>query len=112
VVVVSDTERAQICTERISTEMSARVQVSRTELDRLVGMSHRRFSLPIDLSLLTQIRFASELPTCSMSSDFSQGHFWISSCLPTIREPACFAEIAELLGTDSAPNVSELNQCG
>src|SRR4029077_16731153 len=34
------------------------------------------------------------------------------SCLPTIRELACFAEIAELLGTDSAPNVSELNQCG
>jgi hypothetical protein len=43
---------------------------------------------------LTQIRFAPELPTCSMSSDFSQGHFWISSCLPSIRELACFAEIA------------------
>ena len=65
-----------------------------------------------DLSLRTQIRSASEPPTRLMSSDFSQGHFWISSCLPTIRELACFAEIAELLGADSAPNVSELNQCG
>jgi hypothetical protein len=45
-----------------------------------------------------------------MSSDFSQGHFRISSCLPAIRELACFAEIAELLGTVSAPNGSELNQ--
>jgi hypothetical protein len=57
-------------------------------------------------------QIAAELPTCSMSSDFSQGHFWISSCLPTIRELGCFAEIAELLGTDWAPNLSELNQCG
>ena len=85
------------------------VRVRRTAEDR---WSEGRFSLPIDLLLLTQIRFASEPPTWSMSSDPQQGHFWISSCLPTIRELACFAEIAELLGTDSAPNVSELDQCG
>jgi len=31
----------------ISTDMSACVQVSRTQLDWLVGMSHMRFSVPI-----------------------------------------------------------------